>query len=562
LLLLTAILVVPFLLPTQLVRLVLGQVFPANNPSVGSVTLSPSGALVLYDLVLHDTGALAQQPLVTVREVKAIFDWAELLSRQIRRVRAEDVTVYVRSNGPSQLSLLGLLFERAQAGTPAEFNRGTLPLWIDTLNVQGMIHLESVKGFVSANTDWPVTLQMTMSGDRMNPSQKLRVAIGEARQLPEKIPEKPSVAATEHASSADAAFGLRAEVETQLTAGGTRVVVHRLAARQMALTIEADTLRQYVAKLPLELQGRIETSLGALDVSGLISSGTGDAMGFSGNIRLRDLSVRSPASGKHAFALDRLTTAGSVESRLDRWAPATLKVRDGVMQWVALTYGNNALNNFDASWRIDSQMLMTDRCTVQIFAGHISGSLTWDLVTHAMPPCDFQIKSINMHEALANLSPEHLDAEGNASGLLQLALSTEGELSGSVDLSFDGPGILRIGEIEEVKRMLVGNYGLDLANLAMHDLKQYPFQEGRLYLESLGKNSQLKIKFVRQPRTDANVTPPHKEIIHGMEVWVGSLVVPTIDMTVPITGKSLAEILSIVSGVHPLIEVVGEQHGK
>jgi hypothetical protein len=169
-----------------------------------------------------------------------------------------------------------------------------------------------------------------------------------------------------------------------------------------------------------------------------------------------------------------------------------------------------------------------------------------------------QIKSINIHEALANLSPEHLDAEGNVSGFLHLVLSKEGELSGYVDLTFDGPGVLRIGEIEEVKRMLVGNFGLDLANLAMRDLKHYPFKEGKLYLESLGKNSQLKIKFVRQPRTEADVTPPHKEIINGKEVWVGSLVVPTLDMTIPITGKSFAEILSLVSGVHPLIETVSQ----
>jgi hypothetical protein len=120
----------------------------------------------------------------------------------------------------------------------------------------------------------------------------------------------------------------------------------------------------------------------------------------------------------------------------------------------------------------------------------------------------------------------------------------------------------RAGEIEEVKRMLVGNFGLALANLAMHDLKQYPFKEGRLLLESSGQNSQLKIKFVRQPRTEADVVPPHKEIINGQEVWVGSLVVPTIDLTVPITGKSLAEILSIISGVHPLIETVGEQQER
>jgi hypothetical protein len=560
--LLAAILVAPFFLTTQLVRFALGQVFPANSPSVSSATLSPSGALILHDLVLHDTGALAQQPLITFNEIEATFGWAELLSRQIRRIHVGDVTVYARSNGPSRLSLLGLFFERSQSGPPAKSNRGTLPLGIDMLDVQGMIHLEPVRGFVSANVAWPLALQMTMSGDRLAPSRQFRVAIGEVRQLPEKIPEKPSVAATEPVPSVDTAFGLRAEVDIQPAAEGTRIVVHRLAARQATLTIEAEILRQYVAKLPPELQGRIETSLGALDVSGLIGSGTGDAMGFSGNIRLQDLSVHSPAGAKYAFALDRLTAAGSVEARLDRWAPAALKVRDGVMQWAALIYSNNALNSLAMSWRIDRQMLTTDRWAVQIFDGHLTGSPAWDLVTHAIPRCDLQIKSINIHEALANLSPEHLDAEGNVSGFLHLVLSKEGELSGYVDLTFDGPGILRIGEIEEVKRMLVGNFGLNLANLAMRDLKHYPFKEGKLYLESLGKNSQLKIKFVRQPRTEADVTPPHKEIINGKEVWVGSLVVPVLDMTIPITGKSLAEILSLVSGVHPLIETVSEQHGK
>ncbi|MGH8058128.1 MAG: intermembrane phospholipid transport protein YdbH family protein [Candidatus Entotheonellia bacterium] len=284
-------------------------------------------------------------------------------------------------------------------------------------------------------------------------------------------------------------------------------------------------------------------------------------MALRGNIRLQDLSVRSLA-GKDSFALDRLMLAGNVESRLDGWERAAFTVRDGVTRWATLRYRNHALDNLNASWRIDGQKLVIDRLAAQIFGGHISGLLTLDLVTHAIPHCEFQIKGINMHAALANISPQHLDAEGNASGLLHLALSEAGELSGGVELAFDGPGLLRIGEIEEVKRMLVGNVGLALAMLALDDLKQYPFKEGRLHLESSGTNAQLKVAFVRQPRSQADVTPPHKEIINGQEVWVGSLVVPTIDLTVPITGKSLAEILSIVGGIRPLNEAVHEQHGK
>jgi len=643
----TATLLAPFVLTTQLVRLVLGQVFPTNSPGVGSATLSLSGRLVMHDLVLHDTGALAQQPLVTAREVEAAFGWAEVLSRRIRRIHAADVTVYARSNGPSPLSLLNLLL-----GPPQEPNPGTVPLRIDALDIRGNSHLDGVP-------EWPLRLRMTTSGDRLYPARRFRAVMGDTRQLPGS-----SADATDSAATSDAAFGLRADVETQPAAGGTRVVLHRLAARQAAFTIDADMLREYVPELPPELEGRIETGvrnlwasgeldrqgpangqrlagslafaglrvrvpggsrvtsslddlavaaridtpvppgpgttitierlrasgmkvsidaealrpyatslpaavhgrinadLAALEMAGRMGAGTGEAIGFGGTIRLRDLSVRAPAEGEHALVLDRLMAAGSVESPLDRWAPAAVVVRDGVTRWAALTYGDTVLRNFDASWRIEGHMLITDRGELQLFGGRISGSPAWDLVTHAIPPCDLAIRAIDMHEALANISPEHLDAEGNASGLLHLALNAQGELSGHADLAFDAPGILRIGEIEQVTRMLVGNFGLDLANLAVLDLKQYPFKEGRVYLESTGRDSQLKIKFVRQPRTEADARPPHKQIINGQEVWVGSLIVPTIDMAIPITGKSLAEILSMVSGVHPVINAADEQPGQ
>jgi hypothetical protein len=766
LLLLAAILAAPFLLTTRLVNLVLEQVFPANRPSVGSATLSLSGTLVLRDLLLHDTGPLARQPLVMAREIDAAFGWRELLSRQIRQIRAENVMVYVRSNGPSQLSLLDLLFELSKPRSSTVSNRGSQPLWVGTLDVQGVVHLEAIRRFAPANSDLPMRLQMSMSGARVEPSRHFLVVIGELRQTTEEIPEKPRATAIEPASQADVAFGLRADVETQPAAGGTRVVMHRLAASQADITIEADCLRQFVAALPREvqgsietsvanlwasgeldpqglangkqlsgklvfaglrmrlphssrmmvrlddlkgaakidtplppgpgtaitierlqardakasieadtvrhyvvtlppeLQGRIETSLGnlsasgklarqqpanhdhlagslafsrlrvhitgspqmmlsvddlegaasidtnvppetetaitikrvqvrntnasieadilrryakklpaslhgrieanleVLDASGLIGSGVKHPTSFRGNIRLQNLSSHLPAGAKNAFSVDRLTAAASVDSRLDRWEPAALNVHDGVTRWSGLTYGDNAVNNFDASWRIESQMLTVDRLAAQIFDGHISGSPQWDLVTRAMRRCDFQINSIDMHAALANISPEHLDAEGNASGSLHMALGKEGELSGYVDLAFDGPGTLRIGQIEEVKQMLVGNFGADMANMAMHDLAHYPFKEGNLHLESLGENSQVKIKFVRQPRTAADKTSPHKEIINGKEVWVGSLVVPTIDMTIPISGKSFAQILSMISGLHPLIQAVSQQAGK
>jgi hypothetical protein len=309
------------------------------------------------------------------------------------------------------------------------------------------------------------------------------------------------------------------------------------------------------------MHGPIDAHLGALDLSGLIGSEPGYAVGFNGNISMHELSLHSPPAGGHAFDLEGLTSTVRIESPLDRWAPAALKVHEGLTQWASLTYGTNAVYNLEAAWRIEGNMLTVNRFTARIFDGTISGSSALDLVTHEMPPSDFQIRSINAHQALTNISPEHVDAEGNISGSAHLMLN-KGELAGHLNLAFDGPGVLRVGQIEEVKRMLAGNFGLDMADLAMHDLEHYPFNEGSLYLDSAGSNSQLKIRFVRQPRTKSDVTTPHKEIVNGKEVLVRSLVVPTIDMTIPITGKSLGEILSMASGISPLIANFSEQAGK
>ena len=640
-----AIAAVPFLATTQFARYALATLYPSNTPTVGSVILRPNGTVVVRDLVLHDTGALSAQPLITVSAIDATFGWRDLLAgRKLRRIRVADARIYARSNASSQLSLLDLFFGRTNKP-----NRATLPIWADEIDVDGIIHREPFAGFAAGTAEWPLKFQLTMSGDRINPSRRIMFSVGSEKHTTD--------------------FGVSAVAETNPIAGGTRVLLRSLTARHGSLAIEADALREFVAKLPRELNGRIDASIASLfasgeldildpsaaptpgqrlsaslafagvrvrapgkshsvlslddltgaikvdtpiplgaatsitidrlnlvnaggsldadtargyttkvpaDLHGLIESKIGSlsvsgrvknmgakaALGFSGDLNVQDLSVHSPPGAEHAITLDGLNLAGKVEAPLDRWAPASVKVDSGFTRWATLSYGDNAVMNFDASWRIDNHLLSTDHVAAQIFDGTITGAPSFDLVTHAIDHCDLQLKSIDVHKALTNVSPEHLDAVATASGLIHLAMSPARDLSGNVDLTFDGPGTLRIGQIDEVKQMLVGNFGLDMANLAMHDLEHYPFREGTMHLESAGENSLLKIKFLRQPKSAADVISPHKEIINGQEVMVGSLVVPKIDMTIPITGQSLAEILSIVSGVHPMIQAANPTSSK
>jgi hypothetical protein len=342
---------------------------------------------------------------------------------------------------------------------------------------------------------------------------------------------------------------------------GTAITIRRLQAKNASASIEADILRRYTRKMPAGLHGRLAATLETVDASGIINSAARNLMLLNANIRLQNLNAHSSVDGKGAFLLTHLTVGVSVDSRLHRSEPEKLTAR-GSTQWSKLSYLANEVDNLDAAWHVDGTMLTIDRVAAKVLDGQITGAPRLDLVSLAVPPCDFHISHIDVHKGLANISPEDLDAEGTASGLLHMTLSNERELSGYGDLAFDGPGILRVGKIPEVERMLVGSFGADMASLAIHDLERYPFQEGTLHLESKGSNSLLKVKFSRQPRTAADKMPPRKEIINGKEIWVGSLVVPKIDMTIPISGKSFAETLSMVSGYQPLIRTDRQQPGK
>lgn len=144
--LVAAIAVAPFVLTTSLVRLALTRVLPGHGTSVGSAALSLSGTLILRDLVLHDSGTLAREPLIAAREVDAEFKWTELRRRQVRQVNVKDVIVYARRGGLLQLSLLDVFQQLAKSAGPPIPNRATPPLSIGVLKVQSLLHQEPFKG--------------------------------------------------------------------------------------------------------------------------------------------------------------------------------------------------------------------------------------------------------------------------------------------------------------------------------------------------------------------------------------------------------------------------------
>src|SRR5260370_13711894 len=241
--LLLVIVAIPFLATTHFARIALTMLYPSNTPTVDAVIIRPTGTVVIRNLVMHDTGALGAQPLITAREIDATFGWRDLLAgRKLRRIRVADVRIFARSNAASQLSLLDLFFGRTNMP-----NRATLPIWADEIDLEGIIHSEPFAGFAADTAEWPLKFQMAMSGDRFNPSRRLTFSVGNEKRSD---------------------FGVSAIAETNPTATGTRVLLQSLTARHGALALEADALRQFVTKLPQTAKGRIDASIATLPSSG------------------------------------------------------------------------------------------------------------------------------------------------------------------------------------------------------------------------------------------------------------------------------------------------------
>ena len=313
LLLLTVLVATPFLLTTRLANLALGQFLPDNRARIGSASLSLAGKLILRDVVINDSGGRARQPLATARKIDVGFGWRDLFARRLGWIRVIDVTLYARTDGHSQLSLIDLVYGLWRPSTGFRAS----PIWIGTIEIHGGIRQEGLIPREGAGSDLPMALQMIMSGDRARPSRHFTVDIGNSRQRPDQDSVKPSAGANPSAAASDSPFEMVADIEIESLAEGTRVVIHRLAAAHAALTLDADTLRNFVVTLPPEMHGRIETGLENLSASGTVDvSLPAKRDHLAGSIAFSGLRVRTIGDPKMALSVDDLAGAARIESNV------------------------------------------------------------------------------------------------------------------------------------------------------------------------------------------------------------------------------------------------------
>src|SRR5260370_2202777 len=84
----------PLLFASQLARLSLSHLFPRNRPTLGSASISPSGALVMHELLLHDVGSSADRPLVAIHALPVHFPSPHFLPGPIRHLHLNHITLH------------------------------------------------------------------------------------------------------------------------------------------------------------------------------------------------------------------------------------------------------------------------------------------------------------------------------------------------------------------------------------------------------------------------------------------------------------------------------------
>ena len=304
LLVLAAVLLAPFLLTTQLVRLALERSFPDSSPHVGRATLGVSGTLVLHDLVLHDTGALAHQPLLSVHEVDATFGWTELISRRIRRVRAEGVVVHAGANATSLLALRNLI--SARPGSPV-----ASPWRIDALDVRGTGHPETAAGIAPTDVAWPLRLRMTTSGDRADPTRRLRLVVGQHRRAAREQRRRDRAWAALCMPHSACARKSRSDRRRAVPASC-------FIALQRGRRPSRSTPRYFVStcpRFPPSWRAASRPGVANLWASGRLE-GPANGRRLAGSLALAGLRVRAPGGSRATSSLEDLTVAARIDTPL------------------------------------------------------------------------------------------------------------------------------------------------------------------------------------------------------------------------------------------------------
>ena len=452
-------LALPFLFTTTLVRFALAQTpYARFSPLLDSASLSPSGALTLRGLALHEPDDPTCPQLLTANAVRIEFNWFKVFSSRLKSIQATGLIVYARSDPGRPLTLLRLAEfpnpSPPNAKAPPVAAAPAAPFWFDTLTCEGDLVATPPDNLTLPNASWPLHLQVSMSGPAINPVRDITLLVGDP-----PAPAAPSPS-----------LHLQARIET--TPAGPVIHIASADAHNLRATLAAPLARNLFSQLPPEFQRQLDASVDSLSMTGLLTASTPPR--FTGQVSIQNLSMenasasatgtssmRSEASSlkSPAPAASEISNLKSEISSQESPIPtarvknanlsATLNIpltanalkdaliTDGLLSAAEIASGPQHLSDLSTHWALRDGELVTTETQLHVATGTLQGQFRCDLLTAADTRMQFTFTHISPNALYAGLIPADpvLPTTFNGTFSAQRLPGLAGDYSGQITLT-------------------------------------------------------------------------------------------------------------------------------
>ena len=372
--LLLAVLAVPFLFTTQIVRYVLRKTHGEFAPVVDRATLGISGSLTVFGLRLHEPGD-GGKPLLSADRVRIHFGWGDVRRYTLDSIDARNLHIHVRSDDEHPLTLLAL--------TPKETDGPTL--WFDRLTADGQVVFDRPGGLDLPVKQLALDMDMRMEGARQSPLRRIRVGLGEA--------------------------GKSARLLVQVRADEKLIRIEEGSLSNVDAVIPAKVVRMYVAGIPDDLRGSLTLRVDAIDFAGTVAM-TDPLMPLSAQGEVRGLSLTAANEGGTRSEVLGLTTVFSLNLPIGEPSLAAVSIPEARTRIDSLRHGTHAARDFTMRWSLKGAVLSAQSMRLSTLKSDIEGGLSVDLAARQLVEAKLDVHHLDLRDAAARLAAGTLDASG------------------------------------------------------------------------------------------------------------------------------------------------------
>ena len=228
--------------------------------------------------------------------------------------------------------------------------------------------------------------------------------------------------------------------------------------------------------------GRIEHPL-----SGPIATGT---------FTINGLDFGAPAASSPPTLLN-LTFKGSIDTPLWPGDLEKIQISDGQLLAEKLTLGPNSATGISAALSLDHGRASITQAALSFADGKLTGdaALTLPLKFDSL---HLHFTGVSQEPLSQNLYPDSFSAQGKISGNLSLARNADQTLTGSVDLTADQPGHLKVSR----------QAGLGSGIADTSGLIDYPYEKGATTLRDDAAGLHVQLDYSAAPARPNEITRP------------------------------------------------------